>query len=258
MGSSLGPVLANIILSEFENIIVPELVNSGVIKFYRKYVDDTLLLIRPIDIQFVLDKFNSFEKNLKFTFDDFPDGYVYFLDLKITKDSIDIFRKNTHTGQYTNFSSFEPFSREVSWINSLFFRASKICSNATLFNNQINKIKRFMSWNGFPTKVRNFLIKKLKAKLCNDSNITLHGNNDNDDSESKIWLKLPYLGRQGEFLVKNLIRGVRRSLKIHVKIIVVYQTKKTPFLYLTKIKFWILIRPMLFMNFRALDAVILI
>ena len=41
--------------------------------------------------------------------------------------------------------------------------------------------------------------------------------------------KLPYLGRQGEFLVKNLIWKIRRSLKIHVKIIVVYQTKKTPF-----------------------------
>ena len=87
-----------------------------------------------------------------------------------------------------------------------------------------------MSWNGFPTKVRNFLIKKLKTNLCNDNNITLHGNNENnDDSVPKIWLKLPYLGRQSGFLVKNLICKIRRSLKIHVKIIVVYQTKKTPF-----------------------------
>ena len=165
MGSSLGSVLANIILSEFEDIIVSEPVNSGVIKFYRRYVDDTLLLIRPSDIQFVLDKFKSFV-------DDFPDGNVHFLDLKITEDGIDIFRKNTHTGQYTNFSSFEPFSRKVSWINSLFFRASKICSNASLFN-QIMKIKRYISWNGFPTKVRHFLIKRLKTKLCNHNNTTL-------------------------------------------------------------------------------------
>ena len=93
MSSSLGPVLANIILCEFEDIIVSELVNSGVIKFYRTYVDDTLLLIRPSNIQFVLDKFNSFDKNLKLTFDNFPDGNVHFLDLKITEDGIDIFRK---------------------------------------------------------------------------------------------------------------------------------------------------------------------
>ena len=51
------------------------------------------LLIRPSDIQFVLGKFNSFDKNLKFTFDDFQDGNVHFLDLKITEDSIDIFTK---------------------------------------------------------------------------------------------------------------------------------------------------------------------
>ena len=78
MGSSLGSVLASIILSEFEDIIVFELVNSGVIKFYRRYVDDTLLLMRPSDIQFVLDKFNSLDQNLKLTFDDFPDGNVHF------------------------------------------------------------------------------------------------------------------------------------------------------------------------------------
>ena len=45
MSSSLGPVLANIILSEFENIIVTELVNSGAIKFYRSYVDTLLFMV---------------------------------------------------------------------------------------------------------------------------------------------------------------------------------------------------------------------
>ena len=79
-----------------------------------------------------------------------------------------------------------------------------------------------------PQKYDMFLIKRLKAKLCHDNNTTLNGNDD--DSAPKIWLKLPYLGRQGEFLVKNLIQKVRRSLKIYIKIIVVYQTKKNTFL----------------------------
>jgi hypothetical protein len=88
MGSSLGPVLANIILTEFENIIVSDLINTGVIKFYRRYVDDTLVLIRPSDIPHVLAKFNSFDKNIKFTIDDFSDSDVHFLDLKIADDGI--------------------------------------------------------------------------------------------------------------------------------------------------------------------------
>ena len=73
-GVSMGsprPVLANIILSEFEKLIVSDLIKSGVIRFYRRYVDDTLVLgfIKPWDIPAVLDKFNSFDKNLQFTVD---------------------------------------------------------------------------------------------------------------------------------------------------------------------------------------------
>ena len=67
MGSSLTPVLANIILTEFEKAIVDDLIKTGIIAFYRRYVDDTLVLIKPEDIPFVLNKFNSFDKNLKKT-----------------------------------------------------------------------------------------------------------------------------------------------------------------------------------------------
>ena len=103
MGSSLGPVLAKIILTEFENKVVSDLVQSGIIKFYRRYVDDTLVLIKPCDITSVLSKFNSFDKNLKFTVDNFSDGTVHFLDLKITDYGIDGYRKSTHTEQYKHF-----------------------------------------------------------------------------------------------------------------------------------------------------------
>ena len=43
MGSSLGPVLANRIMTELENLVIKPLVNDGTIKFYGRYVDDTLL-----------------------------------------------------------------------------------------------------------------------------------------------------------------------------------------------------------------------
>ena len=43
MGSPLGPVLANIIMIEFEKIIVKDLVDKSLIKVYMRYVDDTLL-----------------------------------------------------------------------------------------------------------------------------------------------------------------------------------------------------------------------
>ena len=44
MGSPLGPTLANIIMTTFEEEIIRKLVDSNLIKFYARYVDDTLVL----------------------------------------------------------------------------------------------------------------------------------------------------------------------------------------------------------------------
>ena len=121
------------------------LINSGTIKFYKRYVDGTLLLIKPSNIPTLLKMINNFDKNLNFTADTFPDGIVHFLDIKISADGTDIYRKATHTGQYTHFTSFEPFQRKTAWIRSLLDRAHKICSTKNLFDSQVKNIKSFMS-----------------------------------------------------------------------------------------------------------------
>ena len=59
MGGSLGPVLANIIMTEFEEIIVKQLIDRGLITFYCRYVDDILLLIKPDTITLILDLFHD-------------------------------------------------------------------------------------------------------------------------------------------------------------------------------------------------------
>ena len=46
MDSSLAPVLANIILTEFEKIVVTPLMKCGILKFYCRYVNDTLVLVK--------------------------------------------------------------------------------------------------------------------------------------------------------------------------------------------------------------------
>ena len=55
MTSSLGPVLANIILTEFENVIVKPLIEVGGLMFYFRYVDDTFLMFKKDKIQHVLN-----------------------------------------------------------------------------------------------------------------------------------------------------------------------------------------------------------
>ena len=52
-----------------EKVIVIQLIENSIVKFYIRYVDGTLLVLRKKDIDIVLNKFNSFNKNLKFTVD---------------------------------------------------------------------------------------------------------------------------------------------------------------------------------------------
>ena len=160
MGSSLGPVLANIIMTELENTVVKDLIMDATIGFYAHYVDDTLSLIKPENVQKVLQKLNSFHKSLNFTFAPFP-GEVHFLDIKIDKTKTDIYRKDTHTGQYVHFTSFQPWYHKTAWVKSLVELAERICSNKHLFEKQILKIKSFMSWNGYPIYVCNSVLKRL-------------------------------------------------------------------------------------------------
>ena len=54
MGACLGPVLANIVMTELEKVVVGDLIQKGLVKFYARYVDDTLLLVKPTDTQEIL------------------------------------------------------------------------------------------------------------------------------------------------------------------------------------------------------------
>lgn len=146
MRSSLGPVLANIIMAELEEQFVSKLISDGTINFYIRY-DDTLVLLKRSDVNQVLNKLNSFHKNLRFTVDTFPNHEVHFLDLLINKNLTDLYFKETHTGQYTSFSSFTQWRLKTAWVKSLFSRAFKICSSSTLFQNQVKRINKFLSWN---------------------------------------------------------------------------------------------------------------
>ena len=128
MGSPLAPVLPNIILTELENTMIKNLFDTGKIKFYCRYVDDTLLLMKPEDMQLVKNLFNSFHKNLRFTVDLFDNEVPHLLDIKMSAQGLTIYRKNTHTGQYVHYDSFTPWNYKISLIRSLVTRAKRICS----------------------------------------------------------------------------------------------------------------------------------
>ena len=85
MGGSLGPVLANIIMTECKKVIVDKLAKEKVIMYFTRYVDDTFLIIKNRDINYVLNQFNRFDEKLKFTIDTFENSFQHFLLIEIVE-----------------------------------------------------------------------------------------------------------------------------------------------------------------------------
>ena len=62
MGSPLGPVLADIFMIVLENSLVPNLIKY--ITFWKRYVDDTICLVKKGATEFIIPVLNSFDKNI--------------------------------------------------------------------------------------------------------------------------------------------------------------------------------------------------
>ena len=100
MESSLGHLLANVIMTELEEKVIKPLINDNTIKFYARYVDDTIFLIKREDVGSIQNLLNNFDPNLRFTVDLFQNEVPHFLDLELSPAGIPIFRKNTNTDLY--------------------------------------------------------------------------------------------------------------------------------------------------------------
>ena len=195
-------------MTEFEQTIVKQLIDRGLITFYCRYVDDTLLLIKPDTINIILDFFHKFDKNIRFTYDLFENTTPHFLDINILTNGIGIYRKDTFTGQYTNFDSFVPWRQKISWIKALVNRIHSICS-PNLLKSELKRLKTIISWNNFPSRIANALIRRFSYDALNK--IHTAGNKDKEDSIT-IWLSVPYIGDKTSQLLRSFKRKLRRCL----------------------------------------------
>ena len=142
-------MLANIIMTELERAVVDKMIQNGTIKFYARYVDDTLLLVKPEQVDGILAQFNKFHKNLEFTVDKFEECIPHFLDLELHRDGISIYRKDTHTAQFVHYESYTKWNYKIGWIRSLVSRAKKLCCPNKL-REEVRCIEKFTAFNGFP------------------------------------------------------------------------------------------------------------
>ena len=110
----------------------------------------------------------------------------------------------------------------------LYHRARKICSSTEKFKSQIDRIKLFMSWNGYLLRTWNLFIKRLR----NDIN-TIE-NDDKNDENRIIWVTLTYLGHIRDQIKKECFKKVQKCLTEKVYFFTRYETKTVAILCSSK------------------------
>ena len=144
---------------------------------------------------------------------------------------IGIYVKDTNSGLCINYDSYEPWHTKTAWIRALYRRAHKICSNDNLFHKQVAGIKKVMSQNGYPRYVRNKVIKRLENKKNTQNTDTLE-----EENIATIFCRIPYAGVQGEKLIKNLVKKLKRHIDEPFKLRNICRTKKLSYYCNTKDK----------------------
>ena len=131
-----------------------------------------------------------------------------FLQKPDSSDNLKIYKIKTEKHQNMHFSSYIPWNIKTAWIKALYNRATKICSNQKLLEDQMKKILLFMSWNGFPNYVSRPLLRRLKS----NSTIPSSNNSIEKNDIPEIILSLSYAGKVGEQPLKRCLNNVKRCL----------------------------------------------
>ena len=112
MGSPLQPVLAGIFMFHSERSLVPLL--TAALRFWRRYVDDTITVIKIGTVDHILSMLNNFHPNIQFTYEKKYNLNLAFLDVMPCIDGANIvatvYRTVTNADVYFKWNSFAPHS----------------------------------------------------------------------------------------------------------------------------------------------------
>ena len=83
MGLPISPIVANLYMEDLETKAIKSAQNPP--SFWRRFVDDTLTIMKSSQIESFLHHLNSIDHHIQFTKEDSrPDGSMSFLDILIT------------------------------------------------------------------------------------------------------------------------------------------------------------------------------
>ena len=165
MGSPASPLLANIWMSKFDKYFTDKKP-----KMYRRYVDDILTIIDKNNVDETLEEVNSLHENLNFTHEcESEQGEIPFLDMMLLHKGNTVhstwFSKPTNSGLTLNYIALAPFKYKRSVVRSFVHRIFNSCSDWKYFHSSMEKAKKVLEDNQYPTEFYSPIIYNTLEKL---------------------------------------------------------------------------------------------
>ena len=206
IGSPASPCYAELFIQHIEEHHVYHMLHAP--RIWLRKVDDTFTITQH-DKEKTLNELNNINKFVKFTAEEETNQVLAFLDCTVTKTDNNnlktkVLKKKTHTGQYSNFQSNQPFHVKLSTIKTLTRRAKVICTEEEDLKQELKYIEKTMQLNEFP---KNIIKRTMRETLQPKRQ---KKNNDNDN-EKMIKMYLPY-----EKGISEKIASISRKFNIRL------------------------------------------
>lgn len=173
---------------------------------YMNGMDD---IMRPIDIlrvQEKLDEINSIHPKLKFTHEIEKDGKLPFLDMEIIHIGLRLesrwYNKPTDTGVILNFHAQAPNSYKRNLVQGFVHRIFNTCSSWDHFNESLDKAKKVLENNQYPSTFYLPIIEETVEKILRppiEASQTKRG-----QVQGGYMLLIQYRGHPTEQFIKKL------------------------------------------------------
>lgn len=201
MGSPISVVIANLVMEDVEDRILST--SSCDVLYWRRYVDDTWVVLPETQINTFASHINSVEESIQFTIEnEDSSNSLPFLDVRIKRLSshefqISHYSKPTCSQKYLSFSSHNPLSHKRALVKCLTKRAVVFSSCADDTCRQLTNVKCALEANGYPPAFIH------------------HNTHDTRTSSNEVHIQDDFVGTAVIPYIANVAEAIGRVLRRH-------------------------------------------
>ncbi|XP_064474029.1 uncharacterized protein LOC135388396 [Ornithodoros turicata] len=220
MGSPVSVTLANLVMEHVEESALEQA--PCPIKFYRRYVDDTFVILSRVLVDAFHSVLNSVEPSIQFTYEIEKNNVLPFLDVNVHHDQVrqiktTVYRKACDTGNFLDFNSHHPTEHKRAVIRTLLDRAERLASDSQLQSSEETTVNELLRKRGYP------------QRFIDDTRRRREDRQPKEPSTHNGTISIPYVKGVSERIRRILLPlGIKTCFKPHMKLRHIISRPKDP------------------------------